>query len=214
MKITKLIGLLGLLSGLLHIWTFIGFGELRYFSLVFVLIYGGLGLFVYMDKRWALYAIGLAMLIGGIGATASFATNTLPAWIRVILIAIDVLVVVAVPWVLFGTKDNTETKELFFTTPLALSGKVAGVKRTSSHMDVPAVVPGADRPPRTGTGKGKSKTTSWSGQLRENPANGKPICYAFNSLAGCRVANCPREHICRKPGCGAAHSITTHNRAA
>ena len=113
---------------------------------------------------------------------------------------------------------DTETKELFFTTPLALSGKVAGVKRTSSHMDVPAVVPGADRPPRKGKGKGKgkgkSKKTSWSGQLRENPANGKPICYAFNSLAGCHVVNCPREHICRKPGCGAAHSITTHNRAA
>jgi len=113
---------------------------------------------------------------------------------------------------------DTETKELFFTTPLALSGKVAGVKRTSSHMDIPAVVPGAGRPPRKGKGKGKgkgkSKKTSWSGQLRENPANGKPICYAFNSLAGCHVVNCPREHICRKPGCGTAHSITTHTRAA
>lgn len=112
MNTTKLIGSLGLLSGLLHIWTFMGFGELRYFSLVFVVIYGGLGLLVYMGKRWALYAIGLAMLIGGIGATVSFATNTLPEWIRIILIAIDVLVVIAVPWVLFGTSSKAETKKI------------------------------------------------------------------------------------------------------
>lgn len=111
MKNTKLIGLLGLLSGVLHVWTFLGFGELRYFSLVFVFIYGGLGLLVYLGKRWALYALGLAMFIGGIGATASFATNTLPQWIRIILIAIDVLVVIGVPWILFGTKDKAETKE-------------------------------------------------------------------------------------------------------
>lgn len=100
MKNTHYIGLLGLLSGLLHIWTFLGFGELRYFSLVFVVIYGGLGLLVYLGKRWALYAIGLAMFIGGIGAIASFATNTLPEWIRIILIVIDALVVIGVPLVL------------------------------------------------------------------------------------------------------------------
>jgi len=111
MKNTKLVGLLGLLSGVLHVWTFMGFGELRYFSLVFVLIYGGLGLFVYLGKRWSLYAIWMAMFIGGIGATVSFATNTLPEWIRIILIAIDVLVVIAVPWILFGTESKAETKE-------------------------------------------------------------------------------------------------------
>lgn len=111
MKNTKLIGLLGLLSGVLHVWTFMGFGELRYFSLVFVVIYGGLGLLVYLGKRWALYAIGLAMFIGGIGATVLFATNTLPKWIRIILIAIDLLVVIGVPWILYGTKSKAETKE-------------------------------------------------------------------------------------------------------
>ena len=110
MKSTKLIGILGLLSGLLHIWTFMGFGQLRYFSLVFVLIYGGLGLLVYLGKRWALYAIGVAMFIGGIGATASFATNTLPEWIRIILIAIDVLVVIGVLWILYKPKSKAETK--------------------------------------------------------------------------------------------------------
>lgn len=105
MKLTKLIGLLGLLSGALHVWTFMGFGQLRYFSLVFVAVYGGLGLLVYLGQRWALYAIGLAMLIGGIGATASFASNTLPEWIRIILIAIDVLVVIGVLWILYGPKS-------------------------------------------------------------------------------------------------------------
>jgi bacteriorhodopsin len=106
MKNTKLIGLLGLLSGALHVWTFMGFGELRYFSLVFVVIYGGLGLLVYLGKRWALYAIGVAMFIGGIGATASFATNTLPEWIRIILIAIDVVVVIGVLWILYGERER------------------------------------------------------------------------------------------------------------
>jgi hypothetical protein len=110
MKNIKLIGLLGLLSGVLHVWTFMGFGELRYFSLVFVLIYGGLGLLVYMGKGWALYAIGIAMLIGGIGATVSFASNTLPEWIRIILIAIDVLVVIGVPWILYSTKNKAAAK--------------------------------------------------------------------------------------------------------
>lgn len=111
MKNTQYIGFLGLLSGVLHVWTFLGFGELRYFSLIFVLIYGGLGLLVYLGKRWALYAIGLAMFIGGIGATASFATNTLPEWIRIILIAIDVLVVIGVPLILYGTKSRSETND-------------------------------------------------------------------------------------------------------
>lgn len=111
MKNIHFIGLLGLLSGVLHIWTFFGFGELRYFSLVFVLIYGGSGLLVYLGKRWALYVIGLAMLIGGIGATASFASNTLPEWIRVILIAIDVIVVIWVPIFLFGNQGKAEANK-------------------------------------------------------------------------------------------------------
>lgn len=110
MNNTKLIGLLGLLSGILHVWTFMGFGELRYFSLVFVVIYGGLGLLGYLGIRWALYALGLAMFMGGIGAAVSFATNTLPEWIRIILIAIDVLVVIAMPWVLFRTESKTESQ--------------------------------------------------------------------------------------------------------
>ncbi len=108
MKNTKLVGLLGLLSGVMHVWTFMGFGALRYFSLLFVVIYGGLGLLVYLGKRWALYVIGLAMFIGGIGATVAFATNTLPEWIRIILIAIDVLVVIGVLWILIGTKSKAE----------------------------------------------------------------------------------------------------------
>lgn len=111
MKSAKYIGLLGILSGILHIWTFFGFGELRYFSLVFVAIYGGAGVFVYLGKRWALYLIGVAMLVGGIGATASFATNTLPEWIRIILIAIDVVVVIGVPLILFGKKGRVELKK-------------------------------------------------------------------------------------------------------
>ena len=106
----KYIGLLGILSGLLHIWTFLGFGELRYFSLVFVVVYGGLGLLVYLEKQWALYALFLAMLIGGVGATLSFATNTLPAWIRIILIAIDVVVVIGVPLMLYGGKSKAHKK--------------------------------------------------------------------------------------------------------
>ena len=108
MKNTTLIGLLGLLSGAMHVWTFMGFGALRYFSLVFVVIYGGLGLLVYLGKRWALYALALAMFIGGIGATVSFATNTLPEWIRIILISIDVLVVIGVLWILVGTESRQE----------------------------------------------------------------------------------------------------------
>jgi hypothetical protein len=101
MKHTVIIGSLGILSGILHIWTFMGFGALRYFSLVFVIAYGGLGLFSLLGKQWAVYALGIAMFIGGIGATASFTTNTLPAWIRIILIAIDVVVVLLVMYELF-----------------------------------------------------------------------------------------------------------------
>lgn len=104
MKLIKSAGLLGILSGILHIWTFFGFGQLRYFSLVFVLIYGGLGLIVYFGKKWAFYALGISMLTGGIGATLSFKTNTLPEWIRIILIGIDVVVVLFV--ILFMLKPQ------------------------------------------------------------------------------------------------------------
>ena len=107
MKITQIIGLLGVLSGLLHIYTFMGFGELRYFSLVFVFVYGGLGLMTFLGRVWALYALGIAMLIGGIGATLSFATNTLPEWIRIFLIGIDIVVVISVAYYLISSRSNS-----------------------------------------------------------------------------------------------------------
>ncbi len=108
MKIIQYIGLLGLLSGVLHIWTFLGFGELRYFSLVFVLVYGGLGLLAFLNKHWALYALGLTMFVGAIGVVVSFNTNTLPEWIRIILLAIDIVVVIAVAAVLLGRKGRVD----------------------------------------------------------------------------------------------------------
>ena len=101
----KQVGLLGLLSGVLHIWTFMGFGELRYFSLVFVLLYGGLGLITYLGKRWTLYTLAIAMFIGGIGVVAMFSSNTLPEWIRIILIGIDVLVVIGAA-IIFNTSKK------------------------------------------------------------------------------------------------------------
>lgn len=102
----KIIGVLGILSGVLHIWTFLGFGELRYFSLFFVALYGGLGLLTYLGKKWAMYTLFIAMLLGAIGVVVAFNTNTLPAWIRIILITIDVLVVIGVPLIHFRDKTK------------------------------------------------------------------------------------------------------------
>ena len=114
-----------------------------------------------------------------------------------------------------ATKDS-ELKELFFTTPIAVSKRF---------------VESSDRPnkwqrttPAGEESKGKSKGKSSKGKSRglkrrivfpgtdieliNLTPDGRQICYAYNT--GKCNGQCGRIHICRAKGCGQKHPIYEH----
>ena len=81
--------------------------------------------------------------------------------------------------------------------------------------------------PKSGTGKGKGKTAGKGkappmpaelrGKYHKTAAN-EPICFAYNSAAGCSHSNtvkagerCPKGmHVCAEPRCQQPHSLQQH----
>ena len=122
---------------------------------------------------------------------------------------------------------DSELKETFFTSPIALLGS------RSTGKGKPPGGEGTDPPRLTkaqrraaaqaakGRGKGKGDRKGGKGDRKGGKAGGKgdlvsvtpdgrQICYAYSNQAeGCR-GECGRVHICRKRGCGGDHPTFEH----
>jgi hypothetical protein len=119
---------------------------------------------------------------------------------------------------------DSELKEVHFTSPLALMGR----KRDGGHGDPPPAKWSKKEMADWRKGKGKGKTGKPDGKGGKDKgkgskswdtlsvtADGRQICFAFNTAAGCKVPACSRIHICRKKGCGSAdHGLAGHPASA
>ena len=115
------------------------------------------------------------------------------------------------------TKDS-ELKEAYFTTPLALTGheqtrntsykpftKDYGKGKTKGYGKVRGKFDKGK-----GKGGGKAKGKHGDHNLVTHSPDGREICFAFNSQ-GC-AGKCGRLHICRVKGCYGDHAAREHDR--
>jgi hypothetical protein len=128
---------------------------------------------------------------------------------------------------------DPELKELAFTSPITLSSRSAGKSSSSGHNNLEnpnwplkkrqgpysgkGKVGGNPKGSggkkggggAKGTGKGKGK----KGGLAKGTPDGRQICFAYNSAAGCPTP-CPFErlHVCRNWGCFGPHPVTECTR--
>ena len=102
--------------------------------------------------------------------------------------------------------SDAEIKEIHVTSPIALMGSTKrpaevpiNPRLTKSQRRAAAVAAkgGKGNPSK---GKGKNKN------MVRNTPDGRQICFAFNSEAGCS-GGCGRAHVCRRRGCQKEHSI-------
>ena len=131
---------------------------------------------------------------------------------------------------LLSVVTNADIKEVHFTTPIALGGSKSSVKRKGLEEDEQEGSGGRHRNGRgkhrkengkgsgkqqsgKGSGKGKGKGKGAKGKLMANTTDGRQICFPYNSPTGCEEP-CPhgRIHVCRKKGCGGAHSMADCKR--
>ena len=120
------------------------------------------------------------------------------------------------------TKDS-DLKESYFTTPIALSG-AAGYQREAKWQKTGDGKDGKDKGKgdknkkgkfKDGKGKGKHKrNTNVESQDRSgnilvsSTPDGRELCYAFNAQ-GCS-GKCGRVHACRVKGCYGQHAAREH----
>ena len=120
------------------------------------------------------------------------------------------------------TKDS-DLKESYFTTPIALSGS-AGYQREAKWQKTGDGKDGKDKGKgdknkkgkfKDGKGKGKHKrNTNVESQDRSgnilvsSTPDGRELCYAFNAQ-GCS-GKCGRVHACRVKGCYGQHAAREH----
>jgi hypothetical protein len=116
---------------------------------------------------------------------------------------------------------DSEMKELYFTSPIALShrstrprGDVALPPVKWPKVDAPHV-PAGKGIKGTGKGgkkgrKGRNNKGGGKGLLSKTP-DGRAICFAFNAQ-GC-AGGCNMVHVCRIAGCLADHPMTQHGTA-
>ena len=125
---------------------------------------------------------------------------------------------------------DSETKEVHFTTPIALGGpRTAALKRTREVNIQPAQqnAPGTGKkalkkaraaakaaggvakpaPPAPVGGKAGGKGGKGRGKLQTKVGQ-REICYNFNN-AGCNNAACERLHVCQVVGCQEAHPASS-----
>jgi hypothetical protein len=126
------------------------------------------------------------------------------------------------------TKD-TELKELYFTTPIAIGSRGASGSgsATSGIPPPPGPHPAGNRKKRKaeaylakqaanaagkgtkGTkGKGKGKGKEGKSDLASSTPDGRQICFAYNA-GGC-AGSCGRVHVCRIKGCFKDHTMAEH----
>jgi len=112
---------------------------------------------------------------------------------------------------------DSELKEIHFTSPIALMGRRSN---PNPNHDQPTKLPKLRvKGDGKGAGKGGGKQSDGKGgkgadgkqggkgkNLLANTPDGRQICFAFNSPAGC-PGNCGRVHVFRKRGCMGPHGI-------
>lgn len=110
---------------------------------------------------------------------------------------------------------DTELKEIYFTTPIAL-----GRSSKSVVSDLPdakrARTELRDQPPVKGKGKGRGKgrgrgaKAGGKQKLSQTP-EGRQICFKYNN--GNCSGGCGRVHVCQIKGCLGSHPAKDHNKA-
>ena len=113
--------------------------------------------------------------------------------------------------VLREVTENTELKDLYFTSPVTFSA-MQRPQKFAKQDDPEAKIKGKHK----GKGKGKGdalKTSYLPGtklELLTHTPDGKQICYRFNMKGKKCDGRCGRVHICRVKGCGANHPAFDH----
>lgn len=108
---------------------------------------------------------------------------------------------------------DPELKEVHFTSPLALMGRRRLEGKEEEGGRPPKRPRGGKGKEAKGKGKGKESKGKGKGSLLSTTADGRQICFNFNTAGGCKTAACTRVHICRIKGCGSAdHGM--HDKAA
>ena len=112
--------------------------------------------------------------------------------------------------------SDAELKEIHFTSPIALMPTQkrqqpddTSPRPTKSQRRASAIAAKSGGSKGSGAGKGRGKGSKGKGKgknLMGNTPDGRQICFAFNSEAGC-AGNCERAHACRRRGCNQEHSI-------
>ena len=112
---------------------------------------------------------------------------------------------------------DSELKEIFFTSPLAIGGSGGGLKRKKAEHEGPAKWrqpggPDNGKWPKQGKGKGKGKGKDTKGKgkggkgLLASSPDGRQICFDFSTEGGCSKEGCARLHCCRYKDCLGLHS--------
>lgn len=111
---------------------------------------------------------------------------------------------------------NAELKEVHFTSPLALMGR----GRQSPGDDEARLTKRQRRELAKGKGKGKEQKGKGKGKekgsskLLSSTADGRQICFGWNSVTGCKTQGCSRVHMCRVKGCSSMdHGSHNHPTA-
>ena len=113
--------------------------------------------------------------------------------------------------VLREVTENTELKDLYFTSPVTFSA-MQRPQKFAKQDDPDVKIKGKHK----GKDKGKGdafKTSYLPGsklELLTHTPDGKQICYRFNMKGKKCDGRCERVHICRVKGCGANHPAFDH----
>ena len=91
-----------------------------------------------------------------------------------------------------------------------------GVTASPARHTHPSPASSSTGPSRQQKRKVSNLTTKGAGKGKTNchreTKGGKPICFRFNGLLGCKDAKCAREHVCHR--CILPHPATSDDCAA
>ncbi|CAE8607179.1 unnamed protein product, partial [Polarella glacialis] len=101
---------------------------------------------------------------------------------------------------------DTEVKEIFFTSAIALGGKRSSPPPPPGPFDN-----GRPKKMKFKEEKGKGdKKGRGKGKFTTKTPEGGNICFAFNTVAGCSTAGCSMAHVCQIVGCNLPHPYFMH----
>ena len=101
---------------------------------------------------------------------------------------------------------DPELKEVHFTSPIALSHMTS---RATKRPAEAASSSSSGPPPKKARTNAKAQKNKSKGKGKGNQvgstADGRQICFNYNSPRGCSDPKCSRIHCCRNKGCGGLH---------